>query len=486
MADIEERLKSHSSAFEGLLSLIPANKYFEGDNSSQWNKRKQTKEESKRAKKAKLDPDSATTAAEFRQQQKQKRPHEGDEAEVEVEVAEVEKQPKQKKSKKEKKLKEPPTPKKVATLVNGDNNDTAEKSTPAKSPAKSPAQKKEKGKPSAAAPDPEVAPAPAITSDNDDDDDDEMKDAGEPIQINGFVDLTEQSSPADTPAPTTPAPAAQKPPRPTLSPAARAEQRARLAARIEALRASRKADNIDGSSARTRQELMEARRKKEALRKERKKAARLVAKLSTEEGGAPPTPSATNTNPTPNPVTVVKNFSFGRVMFDDGNQLDASLTDFKKEKRRTGPRDILGQLKHTEAKKRRIENMSEVKKEVVVEKEKWSKALKQATGEKVKDDEKLLKKALKRQEATKRKSSTEWNERLAGQAKAKSLRVKKREENIQARKDQKKAGKSGKKSGAKKGGKSGGKKGGKKPSRPGFEGGMKLSGKGIPNGKGKK
>jgi hypothetical protein len=148
--------------------------------------------------------------------------------------------------------------------------------------------------------------------------------------------------------------------------------------------------------------------------------------------------------------------------------------------------------------------MSEEKKVVVVEKEKWSKALKQATGEKVKDDEKLLKKALKRQEATKRKSSTEWythflidtiyhctnsiirNERLAGQAKAKSLRVKKREENIQARKDQKKAGKSGKKGGAKKGGKPGGKKGGKKASRPGFEGGMKLSGKGIPNGKGKK
>ncbi|KAF8246348.1 SURF6-domain-containing protein [Wilcoxina mikolae CBS 423.85] len=477
MADIEERLKSHSSAFEGLLSLIPANKYFEGDNSSQWNKRKQTKEESKRAKKAKLDPDSATTAAEFRQQQQQKRPHEDDEAEVGIEAAEVEKQPKQKKSKKEKKPKVPPTPKKVATLVNGDNDDAAEKSTPAKSPAKSPAQKKGKGKPSAAAPEPEAAPAPETTSDNGDDDD-EMEDVGEPIQINGFADLAEQSSPADTPEPTTPTPAAQKPPRPTLSPTARAEQRARLAARIEALRARRKADNIDGSSARTRQELMEARRKKEALRKERKKAARLVAKLSTEEGGAPPTPSATHTNPTPNPVTVVKNFSFGRVMFDDGNQLDASLTDFKKEKRRTGPRDILGQLKHTEAKKRRIENMSEEKKEVVVEKEKWSKALKQATGEKVKDDEKLLKKALKRQEATKRKSSTEWNERLAGQAKAKSLRVKKREENIQARKDQKKAGKSGKKSGAK--------KGGKKPSRPGFEGGMKLSGKGIPNGKGKK
>jgi hypothetical protein len=72
---------------------------------------------------------------------------------------------------------------------------------------------------------------------------------------------------------------------------------------------------------------------------------------------------------------------------------------------------------------------------------------------------------------------------LQGQAKAKVLRAKKREENIQARKDQKKAGKSGKKGVVmKKGGNPIGKKGSKKVSRPGFEGGMK-SGKG---GKGKK
>lgn len=79
------------------------------------------------------------------------------------------------------------------------------------------------------------------------------------------------------------------------------------------------------------------------------------------------------------------------------------------------------------------------------------------------------------------------SERLAGQAKAKSLRIKKREENIQARKDAKKAGKSGKKGGTKKGAaKPGGKNGKKKAPRPGFEGAMKTGGKGIPNGKGKK
>lgn len=85
--------------------------------------------------------------------------------------------------------------------------------------------------------------------------------------------------------------------------------------------------------------------------------------------------------------------------------------------------------------------------------------------------------------------ATYRSERLAGQAKAKSLRIKKREENIQARKDAKKAGKNGKKGGAtKNGAKPGGKNGKKKrkASRPGFEGAMKTGGKGIPNGKGKK
>lgn len=383
---------------------------------SQWNKRKQTKEEHKRAKKAKLDPDSATTAAEFRQKRQradedgseggnsgdEQDEHSGDESAAEEQV------PITKKAKKEKKAKSAP-PKKKAVAAAAASTDAAD------TPAKLPAQKKGKGKPSATAVAPEseeVTAAPATKEDSDE----EMVDANGPIQINGFSELGDQSTPSEsTSTTTTTTPAATpslKPAKPELDPVARAEQRARLAARIETLRATRKADNIDGSSARTRQELMEARRKKEAQRKERKKAVRLASKLSTEEDGeaAPLTDPALNVAPKVNPVTLVKNFSFGRVMFDDGNQLDASLTAFKREKRRTGPSDILGQLKHTEAKKRRIDNMSDEKKEVVVEKEKWSKALKQTTGEKVKDDEKLLKKALKRQEATKRKSSAEWYE----------------------------------------------------------------------------
>ncbi|RPA95075.1 hypothetical protein L873DRAFT_1830043 [Choiromyces venosus 120613-1] len=54
-----DRLQSHSRAFASLLELIPSKYYYgDKDNTSQWNKRKQTKAQSAIARKAKLDPDA--------------------------------------------------------------------------------------------------------------------------------------------------------------------------------------------------------------------------------------------------------------------------------------------------------------------------------------------------------------------------------------------------------------------------------------------
>lgn len=474
MADIEERLKSHVTAFDGLLSLIPGNKYFESDNSSQWNKRKQSKEESKRAKKAKLDPDSATTAAEFRDIRKkasEKEAGSDDDEWEEVEnngendgarKGEQKKKEEGRKSKqqpkKEKKKQKKPLPASASSKASSGasiTNTTSEKSA-------------RKGKRKL-----EAASAESSGNSGDMDQDPEMEGVA-PINITGFSDTTSVEPSGPSAILSTTIQTNEKPAKKTPDPAVRAEQKARLAARIEALRAQRKADSLDGAPAKNRQELMEARRKKEALRKERKKQMRLQQKATEEsaesntggqQGSGLETAGAGSGSALQKPA---RNFSFGKVVFDDGGQLDHSLQDFRKEKKRKGPSDILGQLKHTEAKKRRIENMSEEKKQVVLEKEKWSKALKQATGEKVKDDEKLLKKALKRQEKTKQRSSREWKERQDGIAKAQHMKQKKREENIQARKDQKKGGK-----GAKKGPKKS-VKGFKKMSRPGFEGGMKT------------
>ena len=106
----------------------------------------------------------------------------------------------------------------------------------------------------------------------------------------------------------------------------------------------------------------------------------------------------------------------------------------------------------------------------------------QAEGVKLKDDEKLLKKALKRKEKQKLKLEREWQERTQTVKDTKAARQKRREENLQARRDAK--GVRGKKKkqlprlkkftgiANKAGGKTGGKAGGKK--RAGFEGSAKL------------
>lgn len=84
------------------------------------------------------------------------------------------------------------------------------------------------------------------------------------------------------------------------------------------------------------------------------------------------------------------------------------------------------------------------------EKEEWQKAIALASGEKVRDDPKLLKKTIKRTEQQKKKSAEAWKARLEKVKQDEQNRIKKREENIRKRQMEKKS-----------------KKGKKKP-RPGF------------------
>ncbi|ODV96872.1 hypothetical protein PACTADRAFT_48673, partial [Pachysolen tannophilus NRRL Y-2460] len=53
---LEDRLKTHSSAFDSLLSLIPARYYYDENSENQWKAKKKSKDELKANKKAKLDP----------------------------------------------------------------------------------------------------------------------------------------------------------------------------------------------------------------------------------------------------------------------------------------------------------------------------------------------------------------------------------------------------------------------------------------------
>ena len=239
--------------------------------------------------------------------------------------------------------------------------------------------------------------------------------------------------------------------------------RARLAAKIEALRAARKADGPDGKPIRTRQELIESRRVKQAQRKAHKKELRNKAKLEEErkreEALASNSPSVMS--PAVELDERAGNFSFGRVAFGDGSQLSHDLSYVLSNGKRKGPSDPKTALLKVQAQKQRMEELDPEKRKDIAEKEAWLKARRRVEGEKIRDDEATLKKTIKRKEVAKKKSEKAWKDRQKGVDYAQKERQKKREENLKKRREEKMS-----KGGKKKGGAGGAKKKG----RPGFEG----------------
>ncbi|KAI9643596.1 hypothetical protein NHQ30_008218 [Ciborinia camelliae] len=94
---LQDRLREHAEAFDGLLSLIPAKYYYAEDTSDQWKKKKQTKQQAAAARRAKLDPDSAKTAKDVMDERAKKRKlEEAEDVEDGSEVEGIEKElPKQ-------------------------------------------------------------------------------------------------------------------------------------------------------------------------------------------------------------------------------------------------------------------------------------------------------------------------------------------------------------------------------------------------------
>ncbi|KAB5526335.1 surfeit locus protein 6-domain-containing protein [Coniochaeta sp. 2T2.1] len=545
-ASLQDRLREHSKAFDGLLSLIPAKMYYGEDTSDQWKKKKQTKAEAKAAKRSKLDPDSelnknAKEVMDERARNKRKlrdmqepessedeqddvsldldvekeKPGEGlkkaapapeaeteepdskkpkldEDAQPEAELSERAKAKLDKKLAKQKKKEEKESKKKAKKSAeepaeDGADAQPAEEDQPA--PEKKDKQKSKKTK--------DAVIHESTESDPTRDEDGEM----EQISVPGLVDEEDQNRDAPSTSSSTPhspvfdtaaaisapssveaastttslasAVAPSEKPKHIKIPTDTTALRARLAARIEALRAARKADGSDGKPILTRSELIEERRRKQAQRKAHKKELRLKAKqeedLKREEAlaSARNSPGGGLMSPViPLNDDVETSFAFGRVAFGDGTTLSRDLT-YEKEagptKKKLDPKSALAKV---EAQKRRLAELDDDKRKDVLEKETWLAARRKAEGEKVRDDEGLLKKAVKRKEKAKQKSEKEWKERKAGVAKGIHDRQKKREANLQARRDGK--GQKGKK-------KSGPTK--KKAARPGFEGSFSVGGK---------
>ena len=245
--------------------------------------------------------------------------------------------------------------------------------------------------------------------------------------------------------------------------------RARLEAKIAELRQKRKADGPDGKPIRTRQELIESRRHKEAQRKAKKKEVRQLAKLEEErkreEALASNSPSVMS--PAVELDERAGNFAFGRVAFGDGSQLSHDLSYVLNQKKK-GASDPKTALLKVQAQKQRLNELDAEKRKDIAEKEQWLTARRRVEGEKIRDDEATLKRAIKRKDAQKRKSEKAWKERKQGVATAQKERQKKREDNIRKRREDKMLGKAGKK---KKGSAT------KKKGRPGFEGSLGMGGK---------
>ncbi|TQN71109.1 Ribosomal RNA-processing protein 14 [Colletotrichum shisoi] len=584
---LQDRLREHSKAFDGLLSLIPAKMYYGEDNSDQWKKTKQTKAEAKAAKISKLDPDSelnrnAKEVMDERAARNKRKLQEMQEEEDRQEAAgddegipgvqrelpgqglrnkdykkqktadpldtvedanpaemsqnqlmrlarkeaKKEKRADKKAKKAEKKAKK--AEKKAAKMETGESaapiaavggaadqvSEVKASSKPAeeaKTPAKSPAaaakkeSKKELKKQQKKAEPKDAKPASNDHDRDGDKDDEEYETVDEESDDEGYaatadlnpLDLsglkpTESSSGASSPTSTpdstfdtatgataasaeatsattstsSTVPPSEKPKHIKL-PADTSALRARLAARIEALRAARKADGPDGKPIRTRQELIEARRAKQAQRKEHKKELRTKARLEEEakreEALVLNSPSVMSPRVGLADDDEPANFAFGRVAFDDGTKLSHDLSHALNTHKKRGPSDPKTALIKIQNQKKRLAALDKEKQADIAEKEQWLTARKRAEGERIRDDEQALKKAVKRKDQTKKKSEKAWKERSDGVAKSIREKQKKRDDNIKKRKDEKLAHKLGRKSGKKVGS-------GPKKARPGFEG----------------
>lgn len=476
----------------------------------QWQRKKQTKEEARRAKMAKLDPDSAKSAKDVLDERVLKRKREEAGETDDNQIGSGTEQPKEglkrvgRDSKKQKRETKKPSQTdrditetkptdnadNVATQkkTNGERNREKRERKRAKKAAK--IEKKEKKQARQKENDLALANAGQEADDAagaaDASDAEGEGEVGQ-IEVAGMVEEQpqQQSSASASPTHHSPlfdAPAATSGTSSTSSivPPVRADKpkkivanpeelKARLQARIDALRAARKADGPNGRPARNRQELMDARRKKEEERRAHKKELRLKAK--EEERLARERSIALHSSPdlgspfgTPLAAPEPNNFSFGRIAFTDGQHMDSSLTNVLDPHKRKGPRDPLGSLKVAEKKTARLNGFDEEKRKDIEEKDLWLNARKRAQGDHIRDDTSLLKRTLKRKEKAKKKSEGEWKERLEGVQKGKEIRQKKREGNLKKRREEK--GVHGKKKGA-------AKKSSKPKKRPGFEGSFK-------------
>ena len=412
---LEERLRTNSNAFDGLLSLIPAKYYYDENTQNQWKAKKKSRAEFRADKAKKLDPegqndDSSTAlelmvkrsadakpvvlpgerarlAKEIQTSQDMKKSSEGSSSGEELSQEDDEDEDEEEEE---------------VSVVFDDNGDAIEDSSSSSSSSEEEEEedKKEKGKPSKK----------------------EQLSEEDKLKREKNLQLL----------------------------------REKLQAKIQAMKEKRKAvgTNVEGAPT-----------SREAILQQRQRRAELKRKRMEEEEGEQAGNSNSNNvdsnssgsesseNETDNDMEdghsgslrsklrkiTADDVMYQSIEFDDGAKVTSDLQRIRKAKGKKGPakNDIAAHLKLLQTKKEKIAAKDELEQIKLKKKEKWQRSILQAEGAKLKDDEKLLKKSLKRKEAKKRKSAIEWRERNRAVGQAKAEKAKRREENLQIRKQNK-------------------------------------------------
>ncbi|KAK6465597.1 constituent of pre-ribosomal particles [Scheffersomyces coipomensis] len=407
---LEERLKTHSSAFDGLLSLIPAKYYYDDATQDQWKQKKKSSQELADNKRSKLDPDSKKNADDY------------------VNGNATAKDVMDNKASKAKRVVLP-----------------GSKVKPAQEPVQEDDEEEE-----------EEEESKEVDDESNSDDSDDFiheesaaqlvfDDDGNEIEINDDDSNTSDVNDEQEFKKQKVQNISTKKNGKSLSPEEQLKReenlknlREKLANKISTLKEKRKAPGTKGNGVvKSREQILEERKRKEELKKELKRKRREQEEEDEDDDGEENSDDERDEDDDQD-----KSVLFGNIVFNDGSRVTSDLTKLRNtadKKKQKGPanKDIKGHLQKLEHKKRKLATLSEEDQAKQQQKEKWQRVMNQAEGIKVKDDEKLLKKALKRKEKQKLKSEIEWRERKQVVKDTVDARSKRREENLKSRRDNK-------------------------------------------------
>lgn len=395
---LEERLKTHSSAFDGLLSLIPAKYYYDEATQNQWKEKKKSKDELKLNKRAKLDPETVNVQnSSAKDILKQK-----------LQTAKPVVLPKLNV------LKPQTTEEEQGDEASPGNEDDADDDesvdfNPSELEDEAEIEEEEEKKEE----DEDLLAGGLIF----DDEGNEIERAEPKVKQ---TDLKKQS------------PKKQLSAEEQLEKDAKlAQLREKLASKITAMKEKRKAPGTKVAGApSSRQQILELRKLK--LEQAQKRKLALMENSDVEE-------DEDENDDDEDEDEKLDSVLFQNIVFEDGDRLTSDLSALRKGKGKKGPsnNDIKSHLAKLQLQKQKISEMDPEKRLAFEEKSKWNRLISNIEGVKLKDDEKLLKKSLKRKEKQKLKSEREWRERKDTVESTILAKLKRREENLQLRKENK-------------------------------------------------